>query len=362
MFAFPSFSAALLAAALSFHAGQQSFSFDAPALAAQLGVSSPRIHGVVWYPASVLAGEQPRFLGAPNQSLFDAGNVAAGAPVASTMQRYPLILLSHGTGGSAEQMAWVGTALARGGYIAVAIDHPGNNTIQKTVQGFSLWWLREAELSDALDSILANPTFGARVDRSKIGALGFSLGGFTVVGLAGAQVSYVQFMQFCAVHPSVAGDCGPLPEFPNLSARARALAARDPAYRRRLLSGGSYPDPRIQAVYAIAPAVAQAVTVASLQAIRIPVSVAYGSNDTTVAPAFNAGYYSRWIPHATAMTVPGAAHYTFLDTCTPLGKHTLPAICADTPGVDRDAVHAAVARDAIDFFTTHGLASGYGGP
>jgi predicted dienelactone hydrolase len=165
-------------------------------------------------------------------------------------------------------------------------------------------------------------------------------------------------MQFCAVHPDVAGDCGSIAEFPDLSARAEALAARDPAYRKRLFSGGSYPDPRIQAVYAIAPAVAQAVTIPSMQAIRIPVRIVYGSNDTTVAPAFNADRYARWIPHATAMTVPSAAHYTFLDTCTQLGKHILPALCVEPPGVDRDAAHAAVARDAIHFFGTHGLAPG----
>jgi predicted dienelactone hydrolase len=218
--------------------------------------------------------------------------------------------------------------------------------------------LREAELSDALDSILTNATFGSRIDRSRIGALGFSLGGFTVIGLAGARVSYAQFMQFCAVNPGVAGDCASIPEFPDLSARAGALAARDPVYRKRLLAGGSYPDPRIRAVYAIAPAVAQAVTIPSMQAIRIPVRIVYGSNDTTVAPAFNAERYARWIPHAAAMTVHGAAHYTFLDTCTPLGKHILPAICVDPPGVDRDAAHAAVARDAIDFFAAHGLVLG----
>jgi predicted dienelactone hydrolase len=152
-------------------------------------------------------------------------------------------------------------------------------------------------------------------------------------------------------------DCAPIPEFPNLSARAGELAARDPDYRRQLFSGGSHPDRRIRAVYATAPAVARAVTIASLQAIRIPVRIVHGSNDTTISAAFNAERYATWILDATTTTVPGAAHYAFLDTCTPLGKQELPAICADAPGVDRDAVHAAVARDAIEFFAEHGLAA-----
>lgn len=75
-----------------------------------------------------------------------------------------------------------------------------------------------------------------------------------------------------------------------------------------------------------------------------------------MAAGLNADRYARRIPSATAMSVPGAAHYTFLDSCTPLGKRTLPALCVDGPGVDRDAIHAAAVRDAIGFFAMHDVA------
>src|SRR6185312_13525069 len=39
----------------------------------------------------------------------------------------PVIRVSHGFGGSARSMAWFGTALARAGYLVVAVDHPGTN-------------------------------------------------------------------------------------------------------------------------------------------------------------------------------------------------------------------------------------------
>ena len=36
------------------------------------------------------------------------------------------------------------------------------------------------------------------------------------------------------------------------------------------------------------------------------------------------------------------SHYTFLDTCTEVGKATLGVYCDDAAGVDRDKVHAKV--------------------
>lgn len=47
-------------------------------------------------------------------------------------------MLSHGTGSSAIQLAWLGTVLARHGYIAVAVNHPGNNALEPyTAEGSS---------------------------------------------------------------------------------------------------------------------------------------------------------------------------------------------------------------------------------
>src|SRR6185436_10580607 len=92
--------------------------------------------------------------------------------------RFPLVLVSHGNGGSAAQMAWLGTVLARAGFIAAAIDHPGNTSAGKpTVQGFTEWWFRPPALSAALDRVMSDSTFGARIDRDRIGAAGFSRGG-----------------------------------------------------------------------------------------------------------------------------------------------------------------------------------------
>ena len=44
----------------------------------------------------------------------------------------------------------VGAALAARGYIAVAVNHPGNNELAGyTTEGISLWWLRAVDLGCA---------------------------------------------------------------------------------------------------------------------------------------------------------------------------------------------------------------------
>jgi predicted dienelactone hydrolase len=156
----------------------------------------------VWYPAVESAVEVKQEVGPPGGALFEAGMAAPDAGLEKSGKKLPLILLSHGSGGSAVQMAWLGTALAQAGFIAVAVDHPGNNAnATLTAEGFALWWERATDLSQVLDGMLADPEFGGRIDPDKIGAAGFSLGGYTVLELAGARTDISVVYKQCREQP-----------------------------------------------------------------------------------------------------------------------------------------------------------------
>lgn len=150
-----------------------------------------KTHGLIttiWYPADRGAAEQPQSIGSPGAPLFLAGDAAPDAGLAASPSKFPLIVLSHGTGGSVLQMAWIGTALAAHGYIAAAVNHPGNNAYDGyTAQGFSTWWERARDLSTVIDKMLADTVFGPRIDSRRIGATGFSLGGYTMIEIAGGN-------------------------------------------------------------------------------------------------------------------------------------------------------------------------------
>ncbi len=160
------------------------------------GAEQKTLHCVIWYPAVDTAIETKQFIGPPDAPLFEAGSATPHAPFEPSLGKWPLIVLSHGTGGSAMQLAWLGTALARAGFIAVAVDHPGNNSATDaplTPEGMALWWERATDLSNVIDGMLADAEFGPKIDTRLIGAAGFSLGGYTVLELAGARTDIGAF-------------------------------------------------------------------------------------------------------------------------------------------------------------------------
>lgn len=308
----------------------------------------------IWYPVDTSVPQTPHEIGAPGRPLFHGHAAADDAPLSAALARYPLLVLSHGTGGTADSLDWLAAALAAQGYIVAGTDHPGNNaTAPLTRDGFMLWWERAADASEVLDGVLADPVLGPHVDRERIGAVGFSLGGYTVLELAGARTNLAAFERFCT---SAGADaiCHP-PEAARLAdpAGASALTLDDlspQTQASRARAGASYRDPRVKAVFAIAPALGEAFDSTSFADVTIPVSLLAGDADVTVPLATNIQRIAGFLPNAQIEMVPGASHYTFLDTCRAEVVARLATICQDGAGVDRDAVHVLAAERAVRFF------------
>jgi len=321
------------------------------------GAEKKELDAVVWYPAVDTAVETKQYVGDPDAPLFDAGSAMPHAGFAPHLERLPLVLLSHGTGGSALQMAWLGTALARAGYIAVAVDHPGNNANGKlTPEGFALWWERATDLSNVLDAMLKDEEFGPRIDATRVAAAGYSLGGYTVLELAGAQTDISLFFDKCRVKP---GETKPsadsavchVPEMRGVGSIDDILqATRKTSGESLARSGGLYRDPRVKAVFAIAPALGFTQTPESLRAIRTPVEMVAGTEDRIAPPAENADYLRANMRGARETVLPGVGHYTFLNVCTAQGQRQMSQYCDEAPGIERAVVHAQVAAMAVTFF------------
>jgi predicted dienelactone hydrolase len=306
----------------------------------------------VWYPAAGAYKEETIFGGPPDKQIFTPVTVAQAADVSPRSQKYPLILLSHGTGGSAVQMMWLGYYLASRGYIAAAVNHHGNTAAERepAAQGFLLFWERPKDLSAVLDKLLADPVFGKRIDKSRIGAAGFSLGGYTVISVAGGRFSREEFDAFCS-SPQRDFTCEPQPEFPEARARFEELKKTDTVVQEALRhSGDSYRDKRIKCVFAVAPALGSGFNQAGLSAVKIPVHIVVGQADKVTPSATNAQRFASLIRGAKLTILPGGiGHYTFLAECAPNGKRVL-EICRDGEGVDRAGVHKEVSQMAFEFF------------
>jgi predicted dienelactone hydrolase len=199
--------------------------------------------------------------------------------------------------------------------------------------------------------MLADPTFGSHIDPHRIGAAGFSLGGYTMIEIAGGTTDVGAFRQFCASHGADLV-CQSPPEFPTLVEDFDKLSSTDPQFQAALAhASDSYRDSRVRAVFAIAPPLGPAFPPASLAAIAIPVRIVAGQADVIAPIAYGAKYFAANISGAKLTIFPGnVGHYAFLDSCTGAGRKTLALLCTDGEGVDREAIHASTATFAVEFF------------
>ncbi len=347
------FAVAVCAALIAGVANAAPFTAGERHLATTSASAAARNHGAgtiritLWYPST--AADQPLEIGPPGKAVFLAGRVAADAPFADDKRR-ALVLVSHGFGGSARSMAWYGTALARAGFVVVAVDHPGTNGAEGvTAEGAYAPWERPRDLQAALDKVLADPALAAHVDKDRIGVAGFSLGGFTSLLEIGAKQDFDQFLAFCS-GPKRDAICDPQIEYP-IDMRKQAGVLAEPgmaaiaADRKADLS-----DPRVKAAFTIAPAVIQALDVESLRQIKKPFAIALGAADTVAPPDTNGELAAKLVPGATIDVLPGVGHYTFLPECGPGGSVMPAAYCSEKPGVSRQAAHDRVTGEAIAFF------------
>jgi predicted dienelactone hydrolase len=333
-------------AAEAFTAGERRLATTSPTAAVRNhGDAAMRL--IIWYPAS--APEAEVNVGSPDSPIFIAGAVARDASFAD-MARHPLILLSHGFGGSARQMTWLGAALARHGYVAVAVDHPGTNSIDGiTDAGAYAPWAWAADLRAALDFALNRPELAQHIDSDRIGVAGFALGGYASLLAVGARSDFGRFVAFCE-GPYRDAMCNTHFEYPLDYHRRAEVLARPGMQALAAEESSDLSDPRIRALFLIAPAFVEALDPASLSRIRVPVGIVLGADDPIAPAATNGELAARLISGARLRALPGVAHYDFLSKCGPAGFRVVAPLCADGRGATRAQTHAVTEAAGIAFF------------
>ena len=155
---------------------------------------------------------------------------------------------------------------------------------------------------------------GPHIDRSRVGAAGFSIGGLTALVAGGARTDPERMKAFCRANPQD-GTCQPQIEYP-LSPEQAARALADPVLAtERAQARMDHSIPGVKAIFAMAPVV-QPLTPDSLRALRIPVSIVVGQNDITVPERSHARVARALIRGAKLKVLPAVTHYSFLATCT----------------------------------------------
>lgn len=337
---FPSrllFAAAL--AALAGHAAAQHAGFRSMVVPGAVPVNV-----ALFYPTAVAARTVPM---GPWQPVVAPGAPAAAGPLKG------LILISHGTGGTELGHHNLATRLASDGYLVAALRHPGDYWEDRSmITSGRYFGERPRQVSRVLDALLASPEWGARIPTERIGAVGHSAGGYTVLALAGAQAEPVRAFRHCR---SVQDD----PGFCSLAKLQTGAAAVPPAPATPTAADSAaapldgprvaVPDPRIRAIVALAP-VAVVLTPESLAAITVPVRVIMAERDVVLNGKHHGQHVAAHMPRAEVSTVAGAGHFAFMAQSTwPLPSEAGDA-AANPEGFDRVAYHATLERQVAEFF------------
>ncbi len=274
--------------------------------------------------------------------------VAPGAPVSETRLK-GLILLSHGTGGTELNHHNLGTRLARDGYLVAAVRHAGDNWQDRSLVASGRYFSeRPLQISRVLDALLASPEWGPRIPIERIGAVGHSAGGYSVLALAGAQADAQRSAQHCRAVQDDPGYCA-LAKGAAGTGAAGAQAAPAASAVTPDARPVSVPDRRIRAVVALAP-MAVVFTPESLAAITVPVRVIVAEQDAVLNGKYHGGHVAASLARAQSSTVAGAGHFAFMAQPTfPLPSAAGDA-AANPAGFDRVAFLPELENQVAGFF------------
>jgi len=159
---------------------------------------------LVCYPTS--AGNPHADYPLPNGKAVPKMQRGAEPPIfAGDRERYPVVLFSHGFGGSPLSSDYIDAVklLASYGYVVIApfhgdsrIVHSRISTLNDLLQAIldfpnytAMQAVRPRELSAALDVVFADPNFAARMDATRIGGFGGSQGGESLMLMRGGQLT-----------------------------------------------------------------------------------------------------------------------------------------------------------------------------
>src|SRR5277367_2000413 len=247
-------------------------------------------------------------------------------------EKLPLIIVSHGRGGTYLGHHDTAEALADAGFVVVALNHPGDNFFDMSRSGdISVMFERPTDIKRLIDFMLGASPDAAKIDPQRVGFFGFSRGGYTGLVIAGAN-------------PDVHDPRIPCPEPAPICGQIR---------RNEIPTQPLARDPRVKA-FVIADPLSPFPTADSLKDVKAPVQLwgsQYGGDgvqpETVVA-------LSRDLPETPEFhTAPNAAHFAFLAPCPPELIKSAPEICTDAPGFDRIAFHREFDAQILTFFRKH---------
>lgn len=267
-----------------------------------------------------------------------------------TPGQHPLVVLSHGYGGSWRNQSWLAARLAAQGYWVMATDHPGTTVDQLDEPTTAQLWERPRDISALLDVVNAEEAFSPFIDKDRIVVIGHSLGGWTAMELAGALFSHTLMIEACKQHPKN-----------NACADYKQLHAGQNAQARDALSQ-PLRDPRVKAAVTLDLDLTGGFDRDSLKQVHIPVLVVAGTAAHNVLdPTLESTPMADALPtdRVQRLMLPQADHFTFFQLCKPKAIAILNQISPDDRMIcyqggraQRGILHTQISEHILKFLAS----------
>lgn len=251
---------------------------------------------------------------------------------------HPVVMFSHGMGGTTRAQAWLSSGLALRGAIVVSVNHSNSTWGDFDMSEGVNHWTRVADLSTALDALMADPAFADHIDTTRIMATGFSYGGWTALSIGGMTGNHAGFVETCEAKIDNMEACDML-----LSDEVN-IQGIDPD-----IWDASYADARITHVTAIDPGLVWGLTAANVVEFSQNAHLIGfgGPNDRMSATNFDESGLADLLPDAKFTQFEPGFHFTAMPLCKPAAEGILleendDPVCTDPVGTDRAAVHSAI--------------------
>ena len=285
----------------------------------------------IWYPSTgsdqaTLYAENPVFRGV---SAFQGAPIVRGS--------HPVVLFSHGMGGTDRAHAWLGKGLAELGAVAIMVNHPNSTAGDFDMSAGVQHWTRAQDLSVAMDQVASDPAFAGFFDMSRVMAAGFSYGGWTALSLGGTTGNRDGMVEACRTFEEMAA-CG-------------LLLSDQVGMQTQDISdwNASYRDARVTQVVAIDPGFVWGLDASDVfNLVTDTTLIGFGDPDTRMlATNFDLSGLAALLPDARVEQMVPSFHFTAMPVCTPSGQEILleendDPVCTDPAGTDRAAVHAKI--------------------
>jgi predicted dienelactone hydrolase len=267
-------------------------------------------------------------------------------PQMNAITPVPVIVISHGVAEDLTTYAYLARHLASYGFAVVVVQHVDD---AKRFQNYFANMAplprvielleRPRDISFVLDELQrqaqSDPTL-RQLDAQNVGLVGHSLGGYTVLALAGAEIDFDGVKRDCtpnrSLNPSVLLQC----------------AANDLKPQKYALQ-----DPRVRAILAISPLDSTIFGRRGMSQIRVPVFLMGGSDDIVTPAVPEQIYPFTWLqtPHKYLAIIEKGTHFSTQEI--DLTQEGAFPVSTDLIGPDPAQARVYVRALSTAFFQTH---------